>query len=137
LVRRHLTNLQIPRRGLTKKLGLPKLNFQVMRRTMATQAQSMGSVKDIQAHLRHAKADTTANEYMQELPESVKKMVGSVYTMLQKGGEVQQVSSDLLPKTTNASDGLAVSRHEETRTPDLYRVKVARCRVSYLWQMAY
>lgn len=26
----------------------------------------MGSVKDIQAHLRHAKADTTANEYMQE-----------------------------------------------------------------------
>jgi hypothetical protein len=39
---------------------LPKLNFQVMRRTMATQAQGMGSVKDIQAHLRHAKADTTA-----------------------------------------------------------------------------
>jgi hypothetical protein len=52
---------------LAEKLGLPKLNFQVMRRTMATQAQSMGSVKDIQAHLRHAKADTTANEYMREL----------------------------------------------------------------------
>jgi predicted transcriptional regulator len=50
----------------------------------------MGSVKDIQAHLRHAKADTTANEYMQELPESVKQMVGSVYAMLKKGGEVQQ-----------------------------------------------
>jgi integrase len=47
---------------LAHKLGLPKLNFQVLRRTMATQAQSMGSVKDIQAHLRHAKADTTANE---------------------------------------------------------------------------
>ena len=27
---------------LAEKLGLPKLNFQVMRRTMATQAQSMG-----------------------------------------------------------------------------------------------
>jgi hypothetical protein len=38
----------------------------------------MGSVKDIQAHLRHAKAATTANEYMQELPESVQQMVGSV-----------------------------------------------------------
>jgi integrase len=72
---------------LAEKLGLPKLNFQVTRRTMATQAQAMGSVKDIQAHLRHAKADTTANEYMQELPESVKRMVGSVYTMLTKGGE--------------------------------------------------
>ena len=94
---------------LAEKLGLPKLNFQVMRRTMATQAQSMGSVKDIQAHLRHAKADTTANEYMQELPESVKQMVGSVYTMLRKGGEVQQVSGDLLPNATNAVEGLAVN----------------------------
>jgi hypothetical protein len=31
---------------LAEQLGLPKLNFQVMRRTMPTQAQSMGSVKD-------------------------------------------------------------------------------------------
>lgn len=52
----------------------------------------MGSVKDIQAHLRlHPKADTTANEYMQELPESVQAMVGSVYLMLDKG--TQQSSS--------------------------------------------
>ena len=55
---------------LAENLGLPKLNFQVLRRTTATLAQKKGSVKDIQAHLRHAKADTTANEYMQELPES-------------------------------------------------------------------
>ena len=94
---------------LAEKLGIPKLNFQVMRRTMATQAQSMGSVKDIQAHLRHAKADTTANEYMQELPDSVKKMVGAVYTMLRKGGEVQQLSDNLLPKATNLSEETAVS----------------------------
>jgi hypothetical protein len=40
------------------------------------------SVKDIQAHLRHAKADTTADEYMQSLPESVKLMVDSVYDEL-------------------------------------------------------
>jgi integrase len=63
-------------------LGIPKLNFQVLRRTMATQAQKMGSVKDIQAHLRHALPDTTANEYMQELPESVQAMVGSVYAVV-------------------------------------------------------
>jgi integrase len=87
---------------LAEKLGFPKLNFQIMRRTMATQAQSMGSVKDIQAHLRHAKADTTANEYMQELPESVKKMVGSVYAMLTKGGESKQSSEDSLPGATNS-----------------------------------
>ena len=47
----------------------------------------VGSVKDIQAHLRHSMPDTTANEYMLELPESVQEMVGSVYAMLRKGGE--------------------------------------------------
>ena len=70
---------------LAEKLGLPKLNFQVLRRTTSTLAQKKGSVKDIQAHLRHAKADTTANEYMQELPESVKQMVDSVYGELRAG----------------------------------------------------
>jgi integrase len=94
---------------LAEKLGLPKLNFQVMRRTMATQAQSMGSVKDIQAHLRHAKADTTANEYMQELPESVKKMVGSVYAMLMKGGESQESSKRLPQNATSSCEEIAVS----------------------------
>jgi signal recognition particle GTPase len=69
---------------LVDKLGIPKLNFQVLRRTMATQAQNMGSVKDIPAHLPHAKADTTANECMQALPESVQGMVGSMYLMLEK-----------------------------------------------------
>ena len=49
---------------------------------MATLAQRKGSVKDIQAHLRHSKADTTANEYMQELPESVGRMVESMYEEL-------------------------------------------------------
>ena len=67
---------------LADKLGIPKLNFQVIRRTIATRAHSLGSVKDIQSHLRHSRADTTANEYMQELPESVQQMVGTVYAML-------------------------------------------------------
>ena len=68
---------------------------------MATQAQKMGSVKDIQARLRHSRPDTTANEYMQELPESVQEMVGSVYAMLTKGGE--KTSSDEMPqKAANA-----------------------------------
>ena len=67
---------------LAEALELPKLTFQVLRRTMATRAQNLGSVKDIQAHLRHSRADTTANEYMQELPESVQQMVGSVYATL-------------------------------------------------------
>jgi len=94
---------------LAKRLGLPRLNFQILRRTMATQAQRMGSVKDIQAHLRHAKADTTANEYMQELPESVKKMVGGVYTMLKKGGDSEMNLKHLPQNATNQSEEQAVS----------------------------
>ena len=47
---------------LADSLGIPKLNFQVIRRTIATRAQSLGSVKDIQSHVRHSGADTTANE---------------------------------------------------------------------------
>ena len=34
------------------ELGLPKLNFQVLRRTMATLAQTKGGVKDVQGVLR-------------------------------------------------------------------------------------
>ena len=94
---------------LAEKLNVPRLNFQILRRTMATRAQRMGSVKDIQAHLRHSKADTTANEYMQELPGSVKQMVGSVYSMLTKKGSLRLGSGDLLPNATNGEREAAVS----------------------------
>lgn len=77
---------------LADELEIPKLNFQVLRRTMATRAQNLGSVKDIQSHLRHSRADTTANEYMQELPESVQTMVGSVYEMLISSAAQQQAA---------------------------------------------
>lgn len=73
-------------------MDIPKLNFQILRRTMATRAQNLGSVKDIRSHLRHSRANTTANEYMQELPESVQEMVGSVYKMLTAGAAEQQAT---------------------------------------------
>jgi integrase len=94
---------------LAKELGIERLNFQILRRTMATQAQSMGSVKDIQAHLRHSRPDTTAHEYMQALPESVQAMVGSVYEMLMKGGEEKTSFSNLPQNATNFSDEASVT----------------------------
>jgi len=94
---------------LAEKLGIEKLNFQILRRTMATQAQRMGSVKDIQAHLRHARPDTTAYEYMQELPESVQEMVGSMYAMLKKGGGSKKGVARLLPNATNRPQNQDVS----------------------------
>ncbi len=58
---------------LAEALELPKLTLQVLRRTMATRAQNLDSVKDIQAHLWHSRADTTANEYMQRSPRACNK----------------------------------------------------------------
>jgi len=65
-------------RKLADELQLPKLTFQVIRRTIATLAQTMGSVKDIQGILRHASASTTADVYMQEIPEGIKRTLLSI-----------------------------------------------------------
>ncbi len=52
---------------LAEKLGLKKLNFQVLRRTIATLAQTKGNVKDVQDVLGHSKPDITAGVYMQTI----------------------------------------------------------------------
>jgi len=67
---------------LAKKLELPKLNFQVLRRTMATLAQTKGSIKDVQGILGHSKADTTVNVYMQSIEDSVKHTQEAIYCEL-------------------------------------------------------
>jgi integrase len=67
------------------KLKLTMLNFQVLRRTMATLSQHAGSVKDIQTHLRHRAPDVTAQEYMQPITDSARGMVNTVYDSLLNG----------------------------------------------------
>ena len=67
-------------------------------------------MKDIKAHLRHAKADTTANEYMQELPESVRQMVDSVYGELTVGRKRAAGSVYLLPNATKSENRIAARR---------------------------
>lgn len=54
---------------------LEGLTHQALRRTCATHMQHKGSVKDIQAHLRHARPDVTAAVYMQEIPATVRAAV--------------------------------------------------------------
>jgi len=55
--------LEIPRRLVT---------FQVMRRTVATDLQFHGTVKDAQTALRHASPTTTLGIYQQPVSESVR-----------------------------------------------------------------
>jgi integrase len=51
------------------------VNFQVLRRTFATNAQGMGNPVDVQHHLRHSDIGTTLGVYTQAIPESVRKLV--------------------------------------------------------------
>jgi integrase len=70
---------------LAEELELPKLTFQVIRRTIATLAQKKGTVKDVQGILRHSRTATTTDVYMQELPEGVRATVNSIHRELKTG----------------------------------------------------
>jgi hypothetical protein len=48
-------------------------------------------------------------EYMQELPESAKQMVGSVYATLMKEEDLREVSEHLLSNATNREEPSSVS----------------------------
>jgi len=63
------------------KIGLDKLNFQVLRRTFATLAvgERKGTLKDVQKQLRHARPDHTLENYVKEIPDSVYLMVDAMY----------------------------------------------------------
>ena len=67
---------------LARDLKLPKLTFQVIRRTIATLAQKKGTVKDVQGVLRHSRTATTTDVYMQEIPASVQATVNSIHREL-------------------------------------------------------
>jgi integrase len=67
---------------LAKELGLPKLTFQVIRRTIATLAKNKGHIKDIQGMMRHSRLATTTEVYMQSLEDGVRSTVNSIYDEL-------------------------------------------------------
>ena len=69
---------------LAAELELPKFTFQVIRRTIATLAQKKGTVKDVQGVLRHSRAATTTDVYMQEIPKSVQATIDSINSELRK-----------------------------------------------------
>ena len=56
------------------------VNFQVMRRTFATNAQGHGNAKDVQTHLRHTDIATTLDVYTQAIDANVRRLVNAVTT---------------------------------------------------------
>jgi len=112
---------------LAAELELPKLTFQVIRRTIATLAQKKGTVKDVQGVLRHSRAATTTDVYMQEIPKSVQATVDSINSELRKrstsvrerkptvvnerltASQFRRSQSVLTPNDTKLKSGVSVS----------------------------
>ena len=60
-----------------RKLGIPWVNWQALRRSFATWLKLAGAdVKDAQALMRHSRASTTLDIYQQFVPESQRLVVG-------------------------------------------------------------
>ena len=106
-----------------EELELPKLTFQVIRRTIATLAQTEGTVKDVQGVLRHSRAGTTTDVYMQEIPESVRATVNSIHTELKSGKGKRPVASTgsatvgSKPAKRNLNPAVVVKVSATTREP--------------------
>ena len=77
---------------LAKELGLRKLNFQVLRRTIAKLSQTKGTVKDAEGFLGHSNHDTTANVYLQTIEEGVKQTLDAIYAELRARPKLAAVS---------------------------------------------
>ena len=58
------------------------MNFQVLRRTVATHVQGIGSAKDTQTMLRHTKRDTAQINYVQPVEDSVRSAVDKLASTL-------------------------------------------------------
>jgi integrase len=97
-----------------KELELPKLTFQVIRRTVATLARKKGDIKDVQGVLRHSRTATTTDVYMQELPEGVRATVNSIHQELTQKGDG---NGDMGPGTSKPSVKKAKVLSFGTRKP--------------------
>jgi integrase len=73
------------------------VNFQVLRRTFATNAQGHGNVKDVQVHLRHTDIATTLGVYTQPIDANVRRLVNAVATdvMSSKAPDSEKTPSQL------------------------------------------
>ena|SRR5215831_726276 len=98
---------------LARNLRLPKLTFQVIRRSIATLAQKKGTVKDVQGVLRHSRTATTTDVYMQEIPNSVRATVNAINAELRSKPNSRRVSTkisgNLLPNATKRQRAMSVS----------------------------
>jgi integrase len=75
---------------LGDRLGI-RVNHQILRRTFASLAYNTGGdLKDIQAQMRHASVNTTANIYTKPIPKSVGKAVEALDRRIRRRGQAKK-----------------------------------------------
>ena len=102
-----------------RRTGLPKLTFQVIRRTIAMLGKTKGHVKDTQGMMRHSKASTTTDVYMQSLEPEVRSTINSIHAELMGIGTTGRIlgtgqDGRLADKRTV---GIRQTEHSERRSP--------------------
>ena len=102
-------------RPIAQKFEIPDhlVTFQVMRRTLGTDLQQHGTLKDAQGALRHASIRTTGDVYMQTIESSVLSAMNS-RTMQILAGKERTVTTEskmpvrkaLVPKARRLASGV-------------------------------
>jgi integrase len=72
--------------------GISGIDFRACRRTCATHLSQFGGIKEVQAHLRHARATTTLDIYIQEIPKAVRDAVESLDAAVANPQRIQEKS---------------------------------------------
>ena len=72
---------------IAEETGIGGIDFRACRRTCATHLSQYGGVKEVQAHLRHSRATTTLEVYIQEIPDAVRQAVEDLDAALISSGE--------------------------------------------------
>jgi integrase len=98
-------------RPVARKLGIPDrlVTFQVLRRTLGTDMQKHGTLKDTQSILRHASIQTTGDVYVQRIDRSVLEAVNSRTTAVLDG--MKAPASEMGLKGRNPKGSSAIWRN--------------------------
>ena len=72
---------------IAEETGITGVDFRACRRTCATHLSKQGSLKDVQSHLRHSRATTTLEIYIQEVPDEVRQAVERLDAVLTAADE--------------------------------------------------
>jgi integrase len=98
-------------RPIARRMGIPEhlITFQVMRRTLATNLQHHGTLKDAQGVLRHASIRTTGDVYVQTIEASVLNALNSRTLEILVGWEPSLVKGEM----SASNDALVAGRRKQ------------------------